>query len=51
LGGVGIRPNHAYFQQKDDGFIYLKASEEEALENIQVNGEKLAEDEETGMAE
>lgn len=34
LGGIGIRPNHAYFQQKDDGFIYLKATEEEALENI-----------------
>jgi hypothetical protein len=41
LGGVGILPNHAYFEQQDDGFIYLKASDEEALENIQVNGDKI----------
>jgi len=29
---VGIRPNHSYFEEKDDGFIVLKAAEEEALE-------------------
>lgn len=50
LGGVGILPNHAYFEQQDDGFIYLKASDEDALENIQVNGEKIQDNEETGSA-
>jgi hypothetical protein len=34
LGGVGIRSNHAYFEMRDDGFIYIKASEEEALDQI-----------------
>lgn len=51
LGGIGVRPNHAYFQEKDDGFIYLKASEEEALENIMINGEKMQEDANTGITE
>ena len=51
LGGLGIRPNHAYFQQKDDGFIYIKATEEEALENIQINGERMQEDPDTGISE
>lgn len=50
LGGVGIRTNHAYFEQRDDGFIYIKASEEEALDQIQINGEKIEENEE-GIAE
>lgn len=51
LGGVGIRNNHAIFQQKDDGFIYLMATEPEALEHILVNGQKLEEQPETGVSE
>ena len=51
LRAIGIRPNHAYFQQKDDGFIYLKATEEEALDHILINGGKMNEDPETGIAE
>jgi hypothetical protein len=43
--------NHAFFQQKDDGFIYLKSSDDEALENILVNGKKLTEDKDTGVCE
>ena len=35
---------------RDDGFIYIKASEEEALDQIQINGEMIEETED-GMAE
>ena len=48
---MGIRPNHALFHRKDDGLIYLKATEEEALDYILINGERLKEDPETGITE
>jgi hypothetical protein len=33
--------NHAIFYQKDDGFIYLKASEQEALDYLLINGQRI----------
>ena len=51
LGAVGILANHAYFEQRDDGFIYIKATEEEALENIMINGERIQEDASSGTFE
>jgi hypothetical protein len=48
LGGVGIQRNHAYFQQNDDGFIFIKANDDEALEHISINGDRIQQDD-TGV--
>lgn len=51
LNAFGIRPNHALFQHKDDGYIYLKGTEEESLDYIMINGERMQENPETGITE